>query len=88
MYDDNKLFSTKDTALAAYLRTEGFELVKIDTANFPSVFYFENNNPKLNDFVLKFQAGSAEANVVIFFRNYRLLLSEIKDVQRREARRH
>ena len=72
-------FITTDTALAAYLHSEGFELLDVDSFKFPSVFHFENENPQINEFARKFQVGKAEGNIATFFRSYKLMLARIKN---------
>jgi len=76
--NSSNVYSTTDTALAAWLYSQGFELTDVDSSNFPSVFYFENSNPKLQQTVHDFQCGKAEGNVIVFFRAYKKLLSMIK----------
>ncbi len=79
------LYSTKDTALAAWLYCKEFELVKVDTSVFPTIFYFRNDIPDLQKFVHMFEVGVAEGNVVLFFRGYKTMLSKIKDNGRRRG---
>lgn len=80
MLDSQKdSFGTKDTALAAYLYSEGFSLSSIDSNSFPAVFYFENTNNELKDFVRSYQTGKATGNIALFFRAYKILLSKIKN---------
>ena len=76
---EENAYKTTDTALAAYLYSEGFELLEVDGSNFPSVFYFENSNPKLSEYIRNFQIGKAEGNIAIFFKSYKTMLARIKD---------
>lgn len=74
----NKDFPTKDTALAAYLISEGFELQDINRTNPKScIFYFKNDNPKLTEFIRSYQIGKAEGNISSFIMCYRQLLTEV-----------
>jgi hypothetical protein len=82
---DNPLYSTNNTALAAYLHSEGFELLDVDTSDFPAIFNFRNDNPKLMEFVRAFQVGKAEGNIGLFFRSYRIMIAEIKDGRKRRG---
>lgn len=84
MIDSSKVptYSTKDTALAAYLHTEGFELIDVDSSSFPSIFHFKDDNPKIREYVHAFQSGKAEGNIAMFFRAYKIMLSELKDSKR------
>ena len=72
------LYSTTDTALAAWLYSQGLELADVDSSEFPSVFYFKNSDPKLQQIVRDFQCGKAEGNIIVFFRAYKKLLGKIK----------
>ena len=72
-------YSTADTALAAWLYANGFQLLKIDRSEFPSIFHFEDSSEELTQLVHDFQAGKAEGNIIIFFRAYKILLGKIKE---------
>jgi len=73
-----EIFSTTDTALAAWLYSQGFDLADVDSSKFPSVFYFSNSDPKLQESVRTFQCGKAEGDILAFFRAYKKLLAFIK----------
>ena len=75
---NNNHYSTPDTAQAAWLYSQGFELLDVETAGFPSIFLFENSSPKLMEAVCLFQRGEAEGNISTFFRAYKKLLRMIK----------
>jgi len=77
------IFSTPNTALAAYLISEGFELTDKDTSN-PShiVFIFHNSSVKLSELVHAFNIGKATGNIATFYHIYR----ELIDLTRREKR--
>jgi len=70
-------FSTKDTSLAAYLYTEGFELLDVIIEGFPSVFIFENNS-RLLQCVHDFQIGRAMTNASLYHEAYRKCLRMTK----------
>lgn len=72
-------YDTRDTALAAYLHSEGFELLDVDSSNFPTVFYFGNDNSQLSKFIRDFQVGKAIGNIAVFFRSYKIMLARIKE---------
>jgi len=75
--ENNGHYQTTDTALAAYLKSSGYEVIDIDASNQRAVFIFEDSNGLKNhieDFELI--RGDAEG-VVLFFRAYRALLSKI-----------
>ncbi len=72
------LYPTTNTALAAWLYSQGFQLTDVDASSFPSVFYFESSSPKLQESVRDFQVGKAEGNIATFYRSYKRLLSMIK----------
>jgi len=69
-------FITQNTALAAYLITEGFELLEALVEQNPVSFIFEDCN-SLRGCVRCWQAGKAEGNLCIFFDNYRTLIKKI-----------
>jgi len=73
---NNTTFGTPNTALAAYLVTEGFELLSKDTTNPQEViFIFSNTSSKLSELVRAFNMGTAQGNISIFYHNYRKLVS-------------
>jgi len=76
-----KLYSTADTALAAWLYSNGLELTRVDNSEFPTIFYFENSNPKLPGLVNVFQSGEAVGNITNFYRAYKLMLARIKSAR-------
>ena len=71
-------FQTSDTALAAYLSMEGFELTKDYSNPHKAIFVFENNSKALNVLIRAYNMGTATGNIVQFFYNYRKLISEIQ----------
>ncbi len=77
--NDVENFSTTDIALAAYLHSIGFELLKVDESEFPSKFFFSNNSTEFYRYIDQFQCGKATGNVFQFYRSYKLLISKIKD---------
>lgn len=73
---DPSVFKTANTALAAYLITEGYELADKDTSNPNEVlFIFDNGSPKLAELVRAFNMGTAVVNASIFYHNYRKLVA-------------
>jgi hypothetical protein len=72
-------FTTNDTALAAWLISRGFELQDLDDSRPNSVaFLFDNSNQELSKAVKTFQLGTAEGNILAFYRAYKRLVSQIK----------
>jgi len=72
-------YSTNDTALAAYLVSQGYELLELDFNNNSHVtFIFSPEPATISDCVRSFEAGLAEGNIMAFFRNYKRLLSRIR----------
>lgn len=78
------VYSTSDTALAAWLYASGFELQDVDNSEFPAVFHFENSSQKLPQLIHDFQMGEAVGNIAAFFRAYKILLSKVKAGGKRE----
>ncbi len=72
-------YATTDTAIAAYLQSEGFTLTDVDASN-PRhcIFHFQNDNPKLSEFVHNFEIGQALGNIATFFFCYKRLLVRVK----------
>ena len=75
--ENNGHYQTTDTALAAYLKSSGYEIVNIDASNQRAIFIFEDCG-SLREHIEDFDLirGDAEG-VVLFFRAYRTLLSKI-----------
>jgi coenzyme F420-reducing hydrogenase beta subunit len=83
-FNSQSIFSTKETALAAYLLTEGFNLidVEVDNDNYgrnrkPSVFLFENSS-ELQVEAKSFRTFKAVVNAANFFESYRRCLRMTK----------
>jgi hypothetical protein len=75
---NNGEYSTKNTALAAYLRLEGFNLLDVSTSkdDAPAVFYFETD-PHLKECERKWDLGKAEGNLCDYWTSYRRCLRMI-----------
>lgn len=75
-----KYYSTSDTALAAWLISQGFELIDLDYSHPSSVtFLFEFDGQSFSKAVKTFQIGTAEGNILAFFRAYKRLLLKVKE---------
>lgn len=72
-------YSTRNTALAAYLRIEGFRLLDVMPSDYnnPAVFLFENDS-KIAECEHLWQLGKAEGNLSMFWESYRLCLRMVK----------
>lgn len=86
VYDSNQIkmtindsVLTHDTALAAYLVTQGFGSPIIEYENSSRAFFLFTNKPEITDFIDNYDAGRAEGNIVLFFVAYQTLLRRIKD---------
>lgn len=75
----NGQFETKNTALAAYLRTEGFRLLDVLPSNYsdPAVFYFENSL-RIIECEQLWQLRKPVGNLCDFWESYRLCLRMVK----------
>lgn len=74
----DKVYSTQNTALAAFLYSQGFEYLGTDKSKYPVVsFQFENASKNFTEAVTAFEIGKAEGNIVLFFRAYKKMLDEI-----------
>lgn len=79
--DSDGHYRTLDTAEAAWLYSQGFELLDVEVNDFkhtrkPSVFIFKNNSPELKRTAFLFQCGKAQGDILIFFRAYRLMIAK------------
>ena len=57
-------------------------MVDVDTIDFPSKFYFNNDNLKIREYIRAFDTAKATGNNVFFFRSYKIMLSELADRKR------
>ena len=72
-------YQTRNTALAAWLYSQGFELLDTDITESDSVvFLFKNDDKTLKEAVRLYQLGQAEGNINIFFGAYKKMLRRIK----------
>ncbi len=73
-------FRTSDTALAAYLISEGFNTPEIEYTNGTRAhFIFSRDNQKLDKYIADFDTARAIGNVVLFFNAYQVLLRRIRE---------
>ncbi len=74
---------TPDTALAAYLITEGFGQPEIRRFSDGCVFYFwvEDHNG-IEDIVRGYDSGKALVNAYMFYHNYKKLLDRVHETMR------
>jgi len=71
---DNHLFITQDTALAAYLCSQGITPLRVERDGKQASFVFPQPNKEL---LVAFSTGTATANVHAFFRAYKAMLKLI-----------
>lgn len=77
----NGIFTTPETALAAYLQSEGYELLEIDNSNPRKCkFSFSNNDQRLAQLVFEFGCGKATGNIIKFYDCYRKLVDDVKSL--------
>jgi hypothetical protein len=73
-------FRTSDTALSAYLVSEGFGTPEIEFTNGMRAFFiFSRHNPKIDNFISDFDTARAIGNIVLFFNAYQTLLRRIRE---------
>lgn len=75
----DKTFHTSNTALAAYLITEGFGNPDIEFSNEQAIWVFQKDSTALTDYVRNYHLTKAMTNAAVFFNNYRTLLTRIKE---------
>ena len=76
---ENNSFKTSDTALAAYLVSEGFGTPDIEFDGSRASFTFNKNNPKIDKVIGNFDTARAKGNIVLFFNAYQVLLRRIRE---------
>ena len=72
-------YETANTALLAYLDSEGFKDWDMVRENGSQVKYVLNYTPqKLEPFIRDFKMARAQGNIVLFYESYKRILSQIK----------
>lgn len=76
----NESFKTSDTALAAYLVSEGYGTPEIEYSNGSRAFFiFSKESPKIDNSISSWDTARARGNVVMFFQAYQTLLRRIRE---------
>lgn len=69
-----------NTALAAYLVSEGFSVSRVERNGSSAYFVFENTDlSKAEPYIHQWESATALGNLVIFFNAYRNLLRRLKE---------
>ena len=76
---ENNNFRTSDTALAAYLVSEGLGTPDIEFDGSRAFFTFSKEAPKINKAISDFDTARAKGNIVLFFNAYQTLLRRIRE---------
>lgn len=76
---ESNSFRTSDTALAAFLISEGFTLSDIDHTSKRSFYLFPNDSEKLNKTIGEYDTARVTGNIVLFFNAYQSLLRRVKE---------
>ncbi len=79
-------YQTTDITLAAWLHSQGIELLHTDISGFPFVFFFSTIDQNLRNLIRLYETATATGNIVLFFRSYKLMLSRIKDNNKNSSR--
>jgi len=66
-------YKTSDTSLAAYLFTDGFQIIDIDYSNPRAEFVFKNNSPSLAEAVRLYSIGKTQVDAATYARLHRKL---------------
>ena len=73
-------FKTSDTALSAYLVSEGYGTPDIEYSNGARAFFiFSGKNIKRDKSISDFDSARAKGNIVLFFNAYQTLLRRIRE---------
>ena len=76
----NDSFRTSDTALAAYLISEGFGTPELEFPNGKRAFFlFSRDDSKIETSISDFDTARATGNIVLFFNAYQTLLRRIRE---------
>ncbi len=76
---DTNEYATRDTSLAAYLITQGFEHLTIRYNDSGiGTHIFEDNDPRLQDDVMLYRKCEAVVNIAIYENTRRKLLYRVK----------
>ena len=78
-FNPEKHFKTSNTALAAYLISEGFGTPDIDYNGTKAFFTFSRDNSHMNECIRAYDTAKAEGNIVCFFNAYQSLIRRIKE---------
>ena len=74
----NGVYPTTTTPLAAYLITEGFDLLDANFSDPSSIVWlFKNDSTEIDSAVRAYHSGEATGNICTFFNNYGKLLKRI-----------
>lgn len=76
----NHQFETSDSALAAYLISEGYPEPTLRNNNNRCVFCFDGDDGKMQSYIRAYQSGDATTNVSIFYHNYKRVLRMVHDI--------
>lgn len=80
MQSTEDIYRTSDTALAAYLITQGYDFPTIEYENgYRAFFVFPNVKDNLDKIISDFDTARAIGNIVLFFNAYQSLLRRIKE---------
>ena len=77
--DRNDTFRTTDTALAAFLTSEGFVADLEFNGGSRATFAFNGASAKIKKLITDFDTARAKGNVVLFFNAYQTLLRRIRE---------
>ncbi len=68
-------FQTSDTALAAYLQTEGYLVFDQDYNDIRVIFILDvdESNPKLQELIRLYMSGKSQVEPTNYLRNYKTL---------------
>ena len=79
MANNDTPFKTTDTALAAFLTSEGYPATLEFTNGLRATFVFERSDTKIDKLISDFDTARAKGNIVLFFNAYQTLLRRIRE---------
>lgn len=75
---NDETYRTSDTQLAAYLQSQGYELIEI-IHNQHATFCFVNDTDQLQEDIRLFYAGKAQVEPTLYMRNYKSLVRKARE---------
>lgn len=81
--ENENIFKTSDTPIAAYLVISGAEHLNTDISEFPAIFNFRNpKDGSIEKLLANWEDGRTQGDIKAFFKTYRRLVKEAKKAKK------